>query len=384
MDCIEAQAIISEAIDRQPIDATVLEAAKQHCRSCPQCGEFVRALNIVQRAPLPAPPAELADRVMALVRAEAAAAEQAATTVTEEAAEADALESALDESAPLTDTRASGLDDSEDESSALVVAATMARAKIAEDAAKRVSVSSGTRLTRPRDLLWLAGAAAVLVVVVIGASTTILASMNARRSSGDLGTTYSEAPAADMAAAPQTTESSAPAEKTAGQSAPASSTVLFITNNGLVYRQAGTVKPSLPGASAVGTVTMSFSAQAPVQDYVAYTAEGEPDALYIAKAPQSFERFDLVTRSYKAVTYALGSSPIASFGAWPTLPSGISAPTQPDGSPQFVEDGTDALGVTVYRGSNGTAADGIAIAPGTPATDPAAGNPNWTWWTPRR
>jgi hypothetical protein len=25
---------------------------------------------------------------------------------------------------------------------------------------------------------------------------------------------------------------------------------------------------------------------------------------------------------------------------------------------------------------------GFALAPGTPADDPAAGNPNWTWWEP--
>ena len=27
-------------------------------------------------------------------------------------------------------------------------------------------------------------------------------------------------------------------------------------------------------------------------------------------------------------------------------------------------------------------AQGFAVAPGTVATDPAAGDPYWTWWTP--
>jgi hypothetical protein len=73
MDCLEAQAAISEALDGAAPDAEVLDAAKQHCRECADCASFVSALNVVKRAPLPEPPGDLADRVMVAVRSEFAA-----------------------------------------------------------------------------------------------------------------------------------------------------------------------------------------------------------------------------------------------------------------------------------------------------------------------
>ena len=72
MDCNEAQSVISDALDGVTQDAATLEDAKQHCRDCHDCTEFVRALNLVKRAPLPEPPADLVERAMAGVRAEAA------------------------------------------------------------------------------------------------------------------------------------------------------------------------------------------------------------------------------------------------------------------------------------------------------------------------
>ena len=64
MDCIQAQAVVSETLDGSPVDAAVLEAAKAHCRECAQCAQYVRALSAVRRAVPPAPPADLADRIM--------------------------------------------------------------------------------------------------------------------------------------------------------------------------------------------------------------------------------------------------------------------------------------------------------------------------------
>ena len=34
MDCLTAQSLISEAIDREPLDAARLAEAKEHCRTC--------------------------------------------------------------------------------------------------------------------------------------------------------------------------------------------------------------------------------------------------------------------------------------------------------------------------------------------------------------
>ena len=44
--------------------------------------------------------------------------------------------------------------------------------------------------------------------------------------------------------------------------------------------------------------------------------------------------------------------------------------------------GRDALGVQTYTATGVPQTQGFAIAPGTPATDPAGSNPNWTWWEP--
>ena len=63
------------------------------------------------------------------------------------------------------------------------------------------------------------------------------------------------------------------------------------------------------------------------------------------------------------------------------MPPPMQPPANPDGAPQFQPAGT-SMGVTAYVQSGTTADAGIAIGPNTPATDPAAGNPNWTWWTP--
>jgi hypothetical protein len=42
----------------------------------------------------------------------------------------------------------------------------------------------------------------------------------------------------------------------------------------------------------------------------------------------------------------------------------------------------DDAGVTVFSRIGEVPDRGFAIAPGTPSGDPAAGNPNWTWWLP--
>jgi hypothetical protein len=73
---------------------------------------------------------------------------------------------------------------------------------------------------------------------------------------------------------------------------------------------------------------------------------------------------------------------IDSFGVWPVLPTRFPTPTTADGTPTFVAAGTDALGVKVYAAAGRPVSEGFAVAPGTAATDPAAGNPGWTWWAP--
>lgn len=378
---MQAQAIVSEAIDRQPVDSALLEAAKAHCRTCDQCGRFVRALNIVQRAPLPAPPDDLTDRIMALVRAQAAADEQAAAAVTEEAATADALEAALAQDAD--DATHVPAPATSEPLTALEAASEAARARIAEESAARVTLTGGPRPKRAEAIAWIAGVAAVLVLVVVGGALGILNSMNARQSaSEDAALTYNVAPELGGTAPSQPETMARTDADTFAASKLATSTVNFVTYGAYVYRQAGSSKPSQVGLTGAGTVDMSFSADTAFEMHDVYTAQDEPDIIYIENAG-SYERFELVTRSFEGKTYVLTSGVITSFGAWPTLPSGIPTPSSADGAPVFVEAGTDALGVAVFRRTDATTSTGIAVAPGTAPADPAAGNPNWTWWVPK-
>jgi hypothetical protein len=130
----------------------------------------------------------------------------------------------------------------------------------------------------------------------------------------------------------------------------------------------------------VGTTTSALDGDTVSTHDVLGTADSTD--VWVEADEGSFMTFERVTRTFSGREYALASGAITTFGTWPSLPPGVSPPTNADGSPQYVEAGTDSLGVTVYRATNADASVGIAVAPGAPADDPAAGNPGWTWWVP--
>ena len=149
MDCLDAQAAISEALDGATSDASALDAAKQHCRECAECAAFVRALTVVKRAGLPEPPAGLTDRVMAAVRAEAAAASARDAADTAEATAAGARDSAVPGSSDA---------DRGDAVTGLPAGTDAARTGGRSRSATRL------RRTRPAVLAAWAGAAAVFLI----------------------------------------------------------------------------------------------------------------------------------------------------------------------------------------------------------------------------
>ena len=55
MDCLEAQSVVSQALDKAPVDDAVLETAKRHCTGCADCTAFVRAVAATLRTSLPQP-----------------------------------------------------------------------------------------------------------------------------------------------------------------------------------------------------------------------------------------------------------------------------------------------------------------------------------------
>ncbi len=344
MECIEAQRIVSERLDREEFDTAVLEEAKDHCRDCAECSAFVRALVALQRQPLPEPAEDLTARVMSAVELEVA--KKAA--VIARAASEPAAEPAADTSQAISHLK--------------------------------------DRLLDPRNrralLAWGSAAAVLLIVTGMGAVAGVRQILLPPPSGGDLQITSQEYGLADQSAltsAPAAGTGMAAQSKMATAAAPP-----YVVAGTTVYRSSGT-------ASGIATDSLL-----PVSDVVTALDTGgnpvprdtftlqDPARIYVTDDAGALLAFDRVTRTYNGTTYALQSGPIPSFGTWPSLPSGISAPTDPSGSPTFTQDGTDDAGTTVYRLSAGTAGTGIGVAPNSSAGDPAAGNPGWTWWVPLR
>lgn len=353
MDCLEAQMAISDALDSMPVDPEVLDVAKDHCRVCPDCAAFVRGLSIVKRAPLPAPSGDLADRVMAEVRAEAQTASHAAAATATFGATGPALPTPPG-------------------------AVTSAVSPAEKPAAGPRPGGQIQWKSSPAAWAWMA-AASVFVLGVMILTVNGVKSM----SGGGAG---SQMQVTDMKTTGVTAEQAAPAAAssgTAGGSGVATAAAgapSYITVGGNVYKLEGndtTVTASR--LSAVGQTTSALDGTTPVPRTVLRGTDSS--LVYIQADPQTLVRFQRVTRTYGGNTYGLVSQDLTQYGMWPTLPTGIPAPSSPDGAPTFSVLGTDANGTTVYQLTSGGSGSGIAVAPGAPGDDPSAGNPGWTWWT---
>lgn len=351
MDCLRAQQLISDALDRLPGDAEELPAAKAHCRECDDCAAFVRALLAVERAGLPEVPAGLADRVMVRVRAEAG------------------REAAAQAAGPAQPATTAPTTSQQVESPARSWTALVSRAR---DPRRRRAV-----------VTWAAAAAVIFVAAGIGAVAgvrTILVPQQAAMSesalesagTSELGASDSEALVTEAPldegqpdpGAVQKSETPAPD---------------FISVNATVYRLTGpaptidtdTLTPTGSTRTDLGETTVA-------RDYeVLGTDDGATVYIEVDDRILSFQR---VTRSYGGRLYILQSAPIESFGTWPALPPGFRTPSSEDGSPVFEAAGTDESGTTVYAAVGTPVEDGIAIGPDAPLSDPVAGSPEWTWW----
>lgn len=366
MDCLQAQNTISDALDRIPVDARELEAAKAHCRECKDCAAFVRALTLVKRAPLPAPAQDLPDRVMTSIRADAARqkAEREAEAAREAAAAAAIAETGHAES---------GMDASPDASGADGPEPLAARPPV-RHISRRATVSA-----------WSAAAAVFIVavaVITVGAVRSISHPQVGELSvsSAKTGVSGSAPGASDHRLGAAVPQAGAPAAGggTFGSAATASAPG-YITVNGEVYRSNGPDPTPRSDLRTSGQTTTGFDGPNIVQREVLIGTGA--NRVFVPDDTGNLYSFDRVTRDYGGHTYGLMSADIAKFGDWPTLPEGIGEPTSPSGGPTFTLAGKDESGVTVYRLVTGSVEQGIAIAPGTGTGDPAAGDPNWTWWT---
>lgn len=364
MECLTAQGLISDALDRAPLDAQQLAEAKQHCLGCPTCSVFVRTLLLVRSTPAPTPSADLVDRVMAAIRAEDAHVKQAAAEIAAESTSA-----AVDDAA------------------AGVVAGTDARenapapdpvhdGRIARlDAARRWMRG----LSRQEAITWASAAVIFVAAAGIAASAGVriltappvtdstLASN--REAATEYGATSAAPEAADSAV------TIAPSSEPAGS---------YITIQNVAYILSGPSTIATDGLVPAGTVTSALGSGSGPKSHPAFKAD-DPDRLYVLDgANGQLLAFDRVVRTHNGIRYQLTSDPLSDFGQWPNLPANITEPVNPDGSPTFTRLIDDQSGTPTYRIAGGSELSGIAVGPGSPQGDPALGNPNWTWWTPAR
>jgi hypothetical protein len=343
MDCLTAQRVISEKLDREPVDAALLETAKDHCRTCAECGLYVRGLVTLGKATPPQPSSELHSRIMRAIEAEA----------------------------PVVGGEPSGfVADGRESSDSDRGGAWQRLNRAINDPRNRTAVIS-----------WTVAAAAIFVAAGIG-------TINGIRQMSDPGGTDvastrfapegGEAASSDSVAKESEEMSSQLAAPYGDNNA---SSPDFITVGSTVYRSIGPAPGSdIVGATRTGTTVSALGTGEPAKSRDVYTL-GDPSRVYITDATGTTLGFDRVTRTVASRQYALQSAPLTDFGQWPSLPSGINRPTSPSGAPEYTGVGSDAAGVTIY-GRGGSTSAGFLIAPATTSSDPAAANPDWTWWTP--
>jgi hypothetical protein len=351
MDCIQAQSIVSEAMDRQPIAPALLAEAKEHCRTCPECAVFVRAQLAAKKALLPTPPADLADRVMAQVRTEAAEKAAAIAAAEEQEREAQAA----------------------------------AEAAAAVPPPPPVSLAPPPKHKRQLPRMWVSAAAAVAVVVaLLGTGAVVIFGMKAMSGGGPTNaprvaeTTDGQSPTYGAGETSEgvtgSTDLAAVPAKTLGPQ--------FITVNGTVYSWSQVDDTNVATLTKLGTTTTSLGSKGQTIPRTVYVGRS-PDTVYVKDDEDEVHAFIRLTRDYRGQTYVLVASELTGYGQWPTLPAGMTAPTSPDGRPTFVPGATDSSGVQTYKPAVATSVNGIAIGPSTD-TGLLANNPNWTWWIPAR
>jgi hypothetical protein len=333
MQCREALSLVSDAMDREPVDPDSLAEAREHCRTCPECTEFVRAQLTVRAAPLPSYPLDLVDRSLARVRAEAALSSKTH-------AEATPTETTQDSTAPEFPT------------------VSLARRPKRE-----------IKLPRP----WAVGAAVLAALAALLLTGTIIV-LGIRLMSG--GASHND----EQGVRSYVYTPGQRSQATAGSTQDSSKGPRFIVVSGFVFSESGTGNPE-GKQTQIGTTTSSLGGGRATQRTV-YAGSAE-NTVYVADDSKTMHVFTLVTRSYLGQIYALTANNLTDFGQWPDLPSQLQKPTSSDGSPTFTRVGEDSNGVGVFARAGSSAIEGIAIAPSTDV-GLMQGEPNWTWWTPPR
>ncbi|MDO8914943.1 MAG: hypothetical protein Q7W16_02520 [Coriobacteriia bacterium] len=340
MDCRQAQDALAAAHDGcEPDDATI--TARAHAATCPECAGYSAALAELDAIPAPEASPLLAERIVRAVANEAAVVDRDA-------------EVALAAAALPRDPTATG------------------------DGAVPAPVSDlPAWLTRTR--LWAAtgtvilAAASVMVAVIVSGQAADQAALREMAKDGPQAGAVTDA---EVAGTP-----TPPAPGAIAPSAPAT-VPDYVAYQSFAYLVATAVEATPSQATTLGTTQTALRSGA-VQTLSVLQVPGSGRDLLLVLPAGEHRALKPVIRSYGSRTFQMRSgTSLDRFGIWPTLPEGYTQPTGADGSPYYRAAGTDALGVRVYVRVGQTPEFGFGIAGGTASTDPASGNPNWTWWSP--
>lgn len=354
--CMHTQKIISEVYDKATVPAEELSAVKEHCASCPQCAAFVSGLAQLRKTSSPAAPEHVVEATLTAVRAESARMEQQARA--RERADADAASSAVPTRLSPQETPAAG----------------------GKGALPRIG---------PFSFGWVAAAAVIVLATVFATGQGVRYIMDPPQAAMDGGYFVEESSPDDASLRSESllredsaADATEPTHGAYGAQDVSTSGVSYILLNGLVYRVSDRTQAVPASDDAIGTV-LSDLGTGEATGRTVYSTALSTRVLVEGPDNRTWEA-DLITRTLDNATFALQSGPINEFGTWPSLPAGFSTPENPDGSPSFEAAGTDDRSVPIFVPPGRSPSAGFAVGPGTGSSDPAAGNPGWTWWTPYR
>jgi len=338
MECREAQELLSAAQDREALHDTTAASVAAHCRTCPDCTTFVAQLNALREAGAPRAPLGLAERISAAVSLEA------------DRAELEQIEAAAIAAA----TAATGRD-----TPAAVDGSVVGRLGL--DAPAKVPAW----LTRGR--LWFATTAVAVaalvmvgVVVVRTGEVQKASDLLAERAAGSAGLSTVAPPTASGGSVAQTPPAAAP-----------SRIPDYVLWTGGVFSAAQSTDATASQLTPAGTMRSALNTGL-VQALPVMTSSSDPRAIFLTLPGGAIERFDPVLRQRKGTSFQLQAGvEFQRYGVWPQLPPGPT-PTSADGSPAFVQSGTDDAGVAIYVRVGDTPERGFAVAPGTAVAAPGA------------
>jgi len=330
VDCLKASEILSMVHDGEFDDEPLIAEARAHCDDCASCAAFADTLEHLATLPAPEAPEHLVERLRVLGR-KASSARETAPAASERLAQT-------------------------------------ARAK----SAAVMAMAGG----RPRSQQRFAGFITVAALLIVGSVVTgIGINRMADTSDSERSATTAQESDTALGAAPMATgESSA-----YGDGSPA-----YVIYDGGVFVLGGDSMPS-SAMDQAGTVSSALDGGGTPVALLTLVLQGgqRADQIWVERPDGSFLPFKRVVRLLGGRSFQLVSDPVLdSFGIWPTLPSRFAPPESTDGGPTFTHAGFDDRGVDIYAPVGADASSGFAVRPGTAADDPAASNPNWTWWEP--